>query len=517
MRPASLDRGAILPQAWRLVATRLARPHPTRYMIVLLATAALLLGLAGAATQLLARRVSALTTGGVRFASLSYNPLTGRLAIDELRAYDAGGREVFRARAALADLNPIQLLASTPRLARARLTDPRLTLRAQTAFGLMTRTAGLGDAPAVVLPLRVDDLLISGGTVVIEAGPGRRLTLVRDLDVRLGRSTTATASPIDVAFATEMAAYGTTVYITGQPRGAGYVLRVHAAGVDVVTLAHDLPLPPLRGLQRGRGELDVELDMIGGRLLASGTVRLADVALPLPAPSRARLRAASVTAVVDRLDLVEGSGRIVRLQLDAPTLSMPAATAPATLATLSEALEAARELIIRRVIITRGTLALEGAGGVRMDGVQLAAHAPERDGAWMVSARAGLGRDAGIALDGLVTADLRRLDATARMQHVALRPWRALLGDVAPGDTRVSFDGRLRAAVQNGETAVALAGPMVATRLGVEEVVPYEMPPTSGVPLRALLAAIDDPARADRALTGLPPVEESLPHLGLPR
>jgi len=103
------------------------------------------------------------------------------------------------------------------------------------------------------------------------------------------------------------------------------------------------------------------------------------------------------------------------------------------------------------------------------------------------------------------------------MQHVALRPWRALLGDVAFGDTRVSFDGRLQAALHNGETAVMLAGPVMATRLGVEEIVPYEAPPMGGVPLRVLLAAIDDPARADRALPGLAPVQEPLPHLGLTR
>lgn len=517
MRPPSPAARAALLRAGRLAAIRLSRLRVTRHVLVVLLAAVMMLGLAGVGTHLLARRVSSLTAGGVTFVSLAYNPFTGRVAIDDLRAHDADGREVFSSREVRARLNPLQLLTAAPRLAQARLVDPRLTLHAATAFGLATLTTGFGEAPAWSLPLRVDDLLITGGSVVIETGASRRLPLVQDLDVRLGRSTTATDSPIDVAFATEMAAYGTTVYVTGQPRGVGYVLRVHARGLDAVALARDLPVTGLRGLQRGRGELDVELQLLGGRLLASGTVRLADVALPLPPPSRARFQAASVTAVVDRLDLIEGTGRIVRLQLDAPTLSVPAATAPATLAALSGPWEATRELTIRRVIVTHGTLALEGAGGVRLDGVQLAAQAPERDGAWMVSARAGLGRDARIALDGLVTADLRRLDATARMQHVALRPWRALLGDVAFGDTRVSFDGRLQAALHNGETAVMLAGPVMATRLGVEEIVPYEAPPMGGVPLRVLLAAIDDPARADRALPGLAPVQEPLPHLGLTR
>jgi len=197
-------------------------------------------------------------------------------------------------------------------------------------------------------------------------------------------------------------------------------------------------------------------------------------------------------------------------------------------------LQSRPDLLLRRVTLTGGTLALEGAGGVRLEHVQLTAHAPERrgDGRWIVSARARMGADAEVALEGLLTRDLRGLDAEARMQRVALGPWHALMGAPAEWDARVSFHGRLQAAVREGEAAVTLAGQavladvgvaghdgfradrialgirrlqwpaaaavvdrIVMTRLGIDRIVPYDTAAEDGVPLRGLLAAIEDAAR----------------------
>lgn len=472
--------------------TRRVRLGAIRPVVAALVIAATLLAVAGASTWLVARRLAALAPGGATFARLHYDPFTTRLVLQDLRVRDAEGREVFQAQLVTARLHPVQLLLAAPRLAEARVVEPRLTVAA--GHGLAALGARLAAAPAAAMLGRVDDLLVTGGRVIVLDGAGRSVPLVRDLEVRLGRSTTAGARGRGVVFAAAMAAYGTTVHVTGQPRGTDYLVQAHARDLDTVALARDLPVRALHGLHRARSDLDAELRWTGPRVLATGTVHLTDVVWPVPGAGRAIFRAAGVTAVVEGLDLASGAGRLVRLQLDTPVLRLPSATAGATLAALAAPWRRQRALLVRRVVVAGGTLALEGRGGVRLERVRFTATAPERDGDWTLSAWAGMGPNAEIALEGLLTADLSRLDATARMQHVALGPWRMLLGDTAQPDTRVSFDGRLRAALHDGEAAVLLAGPVVTTRLGVEEVVPYEATP-AGVPLRVLLASIDDPLR----------------------
>jgi hypothetical protein len=405
----------------------------------------------------------------VEIAALRYNPLSGELVLTGVRARDAAGREVFAADRVDASVDPLRLLERPLTLSRARVSGPRLTLRAAPGLDLAELAAGLGTAPAAAtsLPVRIGDLAVTAGTIAVEgAGAGGAPLVVRDLDLRLSRLTTATLARPDVAFAVEMAVYGTPIYVTGQPRGAGYAVRVRARGLDVAGLVRDVG--PLGGLQRGRAELDADLLLIGGRVLASGHARVSDLVLALPVGGRPRLRAAALTTVLDNVDVASGTGRITRLDLAGPVLALPASTAAATLGALVERLRGGPDLLIRRVSVTDGTLALEGAGGVRLERLQLAAHAPERrgDGAWLVSARAGLGADAEVMLDGVVTRDLRGLDALARLQRVALAPWRALAGVAAEWDARVTFDGRLRAAVREGEAAVTLTGQAVLADVG---------------------------------------------------
>jgi hypothetical protein len=442
-----------------------------RPLVAALAVAATLFGIAGVAPMIVERRLAALAPGGVELGGLQYNPFTGRLVLTEIRARDAAGRELLSAEHVAARVSPLRLLGRPLTLAQARVTAPRLTLQAAPGLELTELAAGLGGAPAAAtsLPIRIDDLAVSGGSVVVEGAGERGAPLVvRDLNVRLGRLTTATVDQDDVAFAVEMGIYGTIAHVTGQPRGAGYTLRVRARGLDVAALARHLPVASLSGLERGRGEIDAELFIVDGHLIASGHVRLVEVALALPGDGRSRLQADQLAAAVDHFDLTSGRGRITRLDLVGPALSLPAEHASAMLAALVARLRDQPDLLVRRVTVTRGALSLEGDAGVRLQGVQLTAHAPERrgDGAWFVTARAGVGADAEASIDGVVARDLAGLDAVARVRRVALRPWGALVGAPGEWDARVSFDGRLRLAMREGEAAVTLAGQAVLADVG---------------------------------------------------
>ena len=139
-------------------------------LLVALTLIAAAIGGAGAATLALERRVAALAPGGVEVATFDYNPLTGRLALAGVRARDAAGRELFRADHVVATVNPLRLLTRPLTLSRARVEAPVLTLRAGAGLDLAELAAGLGAAPAAAtgLPVRIDDLVIAGGRLVVE-------------------------------------------------------------------------------------------------------------------------------------------------------------------------------------------------------------------------------------------------------------------------------------------------------------------------------------------------------------
>jgi hypothetical protein len=428
----------------------------------------MIFGVAGGGALLVERRLSTLAPGGVTVAGLHYNAFTGRLALADVRARDAEGHEVFRADEVLATANPLSLLGGALSLGRVRIAGPQLTLRAGGGFDLDDVTAGFGAAHAffgsrgaLALPLHVDDLVIGGGAVIVEgAGEGGAPLAVRDLDLRLSRLTTAAVEARDVAFAVEMAVYGTTVHATGQPRGGGYVVHVRARGLDAVALARDFPIAALEGLERGQAEIDADLVLTGGHVVTSGFVRLTDAVLALPLTGRPRLRAASIAVAADAFDLASGTGRITRLDLAAPTLALPLAGAARTLDEALAPLRGESDLAVRRISIADGTLSLDGPQSVRLSRLQLAAHLPERraENGWVVSARATLGADAEVSVDGLVARDLRGLDFFTRLARVPLAPWRALAG-AAPGwDGRVSFDGRLRLIAREGDLVATATG-----------------------------------------------------------
>lgn len=433
-----------------------------RLLVALLALAAALLGAAGASALLIERRVAALSPGGVTTGGLEYNAFSGRLTLSDVSARDADGREIFHAERVRATVNPLSVLGGALSLGRVRVDGPRLTLRATAGFDFdEVSQVLLGGSNPLALPLRVDDLVIGGGIVTIEGAGERGAPLVvRDLDLRVGRLTTATADGRDVAFAVEMAVYGTTVHVTGQPRGRGYLVHLRAKGLDAPALARDFPAAVLAGIERGEAEIDTDLVLSEGRVLASGFVRLTDAVVALPLAGRPRLRAASVAVAADAFDLVSGTGRLTRLDLAAPVLALPAARAGAALRAVLAPLRDESELVVRRISITDGTLALDGPSGVRLSRMQLAAHLPERraDSGWVVSARAVLDDDAEVSVDGLVGRDLRRLDAVTHLSGVPLARWRALAGATPGWDARVSFDGRLRLVASEGEVVATATG-----------------------------------------------------------
>jgi hypothetical protein len=437
-----------------------------------LALLALVLGTAGVTTLLVERRLVALAPGRVEIAALRYNPLSGGLVLDGVQVRDAAGRPMFHAERISARLSPLRLVQRPLTLSQARVRAPGLTLRAASGLDVVDLAAAIGAATidGARAPVRIEDLSIAGGRLLVE-GVGADGAPVRagNLDVRLSRLTTATAESPDVAFAVEMAAYGAVVHVTGQPRGAGYAIRVRARGLDVAHLARDFPVQALEGLGQGLGDVDAELLLTGGRVLASGHVRVADVTLRLPLPGRPRLRAETLAAVVDAFDLTAGTGRITRLDVGAPSLSLPVSTAGAVLEALVAPLQERPELVVRRVTVTDGTLALSDAPGVTLRGIELSAHSSEfgSNGPWTVSAQASLGSRGAVAIDGVLARDFRGLDATTRLQRVALAPWRALTGLPAGWNGDLSFDGRLQLQTRRGEPMASLTGAAVLANVDV--------------------------------------------------
>ena len=443
-------------------------------MLIAVAIAAVVLGAAGAATLAVERRLDTLAPGGVAVAALHYNALTGDLRLAGVRARAADGREIFQADHISAHASPLPLLAGILVLSRVRVEAPRLTVTS-------------GDELTVAPALRVEDAIVTGGRVVVgQAAHGRPLR-ADDVDLRLS----------DRAFACEFVVSGTHVRVTGQPRRPGYGLHVRAHDLDLARVARELPGWPLAGVRAGRGDVDAELWLGQGRLLAAGRARVEDFVLALPVRGEPRLRAASVTVVADGLDLLSGAGRIARVVIGQPSLSLPITTAAPTLAALLDRLRLPDGLRVRRITVTDGTLALTGSGGVRLRHVQMAAGAPERaatDG-WAVTARAALDGGADVALDGVLARDFRALDAATRVRRAGLAPWRGLTGAAIDWDARVSFEGRLRVAAQEGAMTLtgqtALADDALADRVHVDvhrSVASAE----PGRMIRELLVALED-------------------------
>ena len=391
-------------------------------LVALAAFAAALFGGAGALPMLLEARVGALAPGGVAVSGLAYNPLTGRLTLRAVSAHDAIGREVFRAAEVDATARLGEIFGAAPMtLSRVRLVEPRLVLTDMPPLSLVALgAAALTAAPAPVL---LDGLVVSDGAFEVHE-PGRRAFVASELTARMDRAT----APGDgeAAFAVDTMLYGANVHITGQPVGrTAYTLRVRASGVDAAALLHDFPQAlgdaGVR-LAEGRADVDATLVIAGGRVLASGQLRLERVVARFAEPRSAPLMAAAVIVSVDRWDLAAGAGRISRLEFQRATLSFERGT-PSAVAAFMQWL-ARPDVLLRRLRLVDTTVRLPGgATPVTLRGLTLGLQSAGETGpraGFAVTARAGLGAAGRLTLDGAVSRDFRRAEGAVRAIGVTL-------------------------------------------------------------------------------------------------
>jgi hypothetical protein len=386
-----------------------------KLLLVALALAAALFGGAGAATWLVEQRLATLTPGGVTFDALSYNPLTGRLVVRHVSGRDASGREVFRADEVRATAPVADLLTGVVTLQRAQVASPRLVVPAAPVMRLI----GLGEAAPRAAPIAVNGLVVTHGALVIEDAGRDEPLIIRDLAVSADRMA---AFGGDGAFAVEMALYGTNVRVTGQRAlGApGYAVHVRATGLDAVAALRDFPrLTAGTGvtLTGGRADIDATLLFADQGVLVSGQARLERVLARFADRGLSPFSAAAIILGVDRWDVAAGAGRISRLELRAPRLSVSLRRGvPPMLASLLEMFDD-DGLVLRRVRIVDGMLTLDvPEGPVTLRGLNVALQARESlSGAgFVLTGRAGLGIDGHLSVHGALSRDLRHAEGALR-------------------------------------------------------------------------------------------------------
>jgi hypothetical protein len=391
-----------------------------RTLVALAAFAAAFFGGTAALPMLLEARLATLTPGGVDVAGLHYNPLTGRLTLRAVTAHDGAGREIFRADQVDATAPVAALFRGAPlTLERVHLVAPRLVV----AQGPALTLASLGVPDLARAPVIVDGVVVSDGAVVLEE-PGRRALVARDLTASLGRL--AGLADGEAAFAVETALYGTSVRITGQPAGPGaYALRVRASGLDAAALLEDFPEvlgPSGVRLAQGRADVDAMLVVRGSRVLASGQLRLERLVARFVEPRSTPLAAAALVVAVDRWDLASGSGRISRLELQRPSLTLDRGT-PGAIAALVDRL-AGPDVMLRRLRIVDGSVRLAaGAKPVTLRGLTLGLQSAAETGpraGFVLTARAGVSSGGRLTLEGALSRDLRRAEGAVRAIGVTL-------------------------------------------------------------------------------------------------
>ena len=415
-----------------------------KLLLAALALAAALFGGAGAATWLVEQRLAALTPGGVTFDALSYNPLTGQLVVRHVSGRDASGREVFRADEVRATAPVADLLTGVVTLQRAQVASPRLVVHAAPVMRLI----GLGGAASRAAPIAVNGLVVTHGALVIEDAGRDEPLIIRDLAVSADRMA---AFGGDGAFAVEMALYGTNVRVTGQRAlGApGYAVHVRANGLDAVAALRDFPrLTAGTGvtLTGGRADIDATLLFAEQGVLVSGQARLERVLARFADRGLSPFSAAAIILGVDRWDVAAGAGRISRLELRAPRLSVSLRRGvPPMLASLLE-MFGDDGLVLRRVRIVDGMLTLDvPEGPVTLRGLNVALQARESlSGAgFVLTGRAGLGIDGHLSVQGALSRDFRHADG-------ALRAGRIIAGTCAVTDATVRLpdEPSLRAVIE---------------------------------------------------------------------
>ena len=390
-----------------------------KLLLAAVALAAAMLGGAGVATWLVEQRLVALLPGGLAFDSLHYNPLTGRLALRHLRGRDEGGREIFRADEVTATAPAMDLLGGLVTLQRLQVASPRLVVPAAPMMTLI----GLGAAAPRTVPIAVNGLVVTHGALVIEGAAHGEPLEVRELAVRADRMA---AFGGDGAFAVEMALYGTSVRMTGQRAlGApGYAVHVRASGLDAVAALRDFPsLMAGSGISLASGRADIDSTLLFAEqgILASGQVRLERVLARFTDRALSPFSAAAIILGVDRWDVEAGVGRISRLELRAPRLSVSLRRkVPALLTSLLDVF-ADDGIVLRRIRVVDGQLTLDGPDGpLTLRRLDLALQTRERlaGTGFVLTGRAGVGPEGRVAVEGALSRDLRSAEGALRAAGV---------------------------------------------------------------------------------------------------
>jgi hypothetical protein len=390
-----------------------------KILIAVLSLAALLFGGAGIATWLVAQRLATLTPGGVAFDALRYNPLTGALVLRQVSGRDGNGREVFRADEIRATAPVADLLAGVVTLQRAQVASPRLVVPA----GPVLKLIALGGAAAHPAPIAVNGLVVTHGALVLEDASRPHPLVIRDLAVRADRMA---AFGGEGAFAVEMALYGANVRVTGQrPLGApGYAVHVRASGLDAVAALRDFPqLTADAGvtLTGGRADVDATLLFADQGLLVSGQARLDRVLARFADRRLSPFSAAAIILGVDRWDVGAGAGRISRLELRAPRLSVSLRSrVPPMLASLLDVF-ADDAIVLRRIRVVDGTLTLDGPDGpLTLRSLDLALQARESLSApgFVLTGRSAIGPEGQLSVQGALSRDLRHAEGALRAAGV---------------------------------------------------------------------------------------------------
>jgi hypothetical protein len=358
--------------------------------------------------------LATLAPGGVAVAGLHYNPLTGRLTLRTVSAHDHAGREIFRADEVDATAPLADFFGSAPfTLQRVRVVAPRLVVVQAPTLTL----AGLGATGLAMAPFSLDGIMVSDGNLVLEE-PGGRALVARNLTASVDRP--SGVGEADAAFAVETALYGTTVRITGQPLGRrAYAMRVRASGLDAAALLEDFPqVLDAAGIRltQGRADVDATLVVAGSRVLASGQLRIDRLVARFVEPRTAPLVASALILALDRWDLAAGTGRISKLELQRPTLTLERGT-PGAISAFVDWL-AGPDVMLRRLRIVDGTVRLAaGAEPITLRGLTLGLQSAAETGpraGFVLSARAALGGGGRLTLDGALSRDFRRAEGAVR-------------------------------------------------------------------------------------------------------
>jgi hypothetical protein len=430
-------------------------------LLLVVAAAGTVLGVAGASTLLVERRLAGLARERLEVARLHYNPLTGALTLDDVRVRGDDGGALFTARRVTARLAAGASVAGPLRLARVRLVAPAVQLRPW-ARAELRRLADVQEIPEpTAWPVTVDGLAVTRGSITLESEDASPPLRLEELTLRVDAVAASAADGARPAFALAVSAYGADLHVTGQPHRQGYAVHVRGRGIDVGALVRDLVAEPPELGGDVRADVVGEAVLAGNRVLVSGEARLGPFEVDLARGGRARLRAAGGFLAVDRVDVAAGTGRVSRLDLDAPRLTVVAEAALPPPELDARLVDVMRAVVLRRLSVADGALAVvdrRGRPAVSLARVAVTAIARERPPSSPVRLTASATVDGGgrIALAGQAARDLSAGEADVTVEGVALAPWRPLLGalgDVTGG--RLSFTGRLTAA--RGDTPRATA------------------------------------------------------------